>query len=96
MDLNNLKNILARWQIRLEFTNRIMNLGFRIVWLVMFCKIFNMPVWGYVLTGVGTITIWVVVSWVLDKMGMISYAQKAIWDRTPAWGQIKEKLNVKS
>jgi len=90
------KKRLARWMMRFTYSNQYVNIIFRFVWLAMFCKIFNMPLLGYVLTGAGAVFTFIAVSWLLDRTGMIKESQRVIWERTPQWHEMKEMLRVES
>lgn len=90
--MGTLKARIAKWTWRFETTNRYINIVFRFVWLAMFCKIFNMKVIGYVITGVVTIILFILMSWAMDRFKMIDELQEMIWNKTPQWHEIKKKL----
>jgi len=51
-----------------------------------------MEVIGYVITGVVTIILFILMSWAMDRFKMIDELQEMIWNKTPQWHEIKKKL----
>ncbi len=82
----------ARWQVRMEIANSVFNILFRFVQLAILCKVFNLPPIWYGITAIIAVIGFLGLAWLLDKMKLYYWLEKARRTRSEPWQELFKRL----
>ncbi len=90
--IENVIKIYARWQVRTEIANSVFNLLFRFVQLAILCKVFNLPKVWYGISAAISVVGFLGIAWILDKMKLYYWLEKARRTRSEPWQELFKRL----
>jgi len=91
--MQNIPNKIAKWTIATDFVDRMTNKVFKFIQLAIFCKVFNMNKYGYIITAVLVIVVYLGLAWLLDKTHLREKIQERSAMKSGAWLKLLERLD---